>query len=187
MKKTLSFIGLTLAGICFIVTGYFCQFYYTRYRETVTETKWRLNDFNARLGKLEEHKSRELTPIQISGWISTTDRKTSDDWPVFAFPEGNSTGPFTAAGNKGGPTISPEIRIARGSTNDFEFNVSIPDHFGKVTDAWFTHGGPFQDLTAFDRFRVFRVNGTNAVQLSVLLKPGASVGMRFEIMVLCQQ
>lgn len=187
MKRTLSFLAVTCAAVCIVVAGFVSHFYYSRYEDAETELLRRIDQFNARLGRLEEHKARELAPVQISGWISTTDRDRSTDSPIKYFPEGNSSGPFEAISVKGGPIIRPEIRIPAGSTNDLEFDLKIPDHFGKIVDAWFSHAGPFQDLTSFSQFRVNCPYGTNAIRLWVQLRPGASVQMQFEILVLVQR
>jgi hypothetical protein len=51
-----------------------------------------------------------------------------------------------------------------------------------VVDAWLSHGAPFQQLAAFDELRVYTTLKTN-----MFPKPGASVQMELEFVLLCQK
>ncbi|HSH95841.1 MAG TPA: hypothetical protein VK968_16975, partial [Roseimicrobium sp.] len=73
MKKLISFSALTLAGVVFTVSIYFCAFFYNRYHNGVTELEVRINSFDMRLDKLEGHKAKGFNVSHVWGMISTTD------------------------------------------------------------------------------------------------------------------
>jgi len=188
MKKNLLLVvALTIAGVCCVVTAYFCQFYYTRYQSTVTELESRINSFDMRLAKLEGHKSRELTPVRVWGVLSTTDR-SADTSPLLEPSPGRNGGHlFEAVNAKGGPLIRPEFRLPAGSITNYEYDILIEEQFGIVASAWLSHAEPYQDLAAFEQFRVYCPNKTNIVRLIARAKPNASIKMRFDIVVLCER
>src|SRR6266568_4881212 len=101
-------VALTIAGMCCVFTAYFCQFYYTRYQGIVSESEYRINRFDMRLGTLEAHKSRELTPVRIWGMISTTDRPADERIRFYWSSETHADNYFKAVNMKGGPCIEPE-------------------------------------------------------------------------------
>jgi hypothetical protein len=181
MKKAIPFVALIVAGICVVEAVYFCGFYYTR------ELQSRLNYFDHRLATLEAHKSRQLTPVHFWGVISTSDKPTEEHIRFYLSSEKQPDGFFEAVGAKGGPLVVPELRLPVGSTTNCTFNIKIGSQFGIVADAWLSHAAPYQDLAAFDDLRVYSARGTNHVTLVAQLKPGASVQMRFSILVLCEQ
>jgi hypothetical protein len=187
MKKAMSYFALTVAGVCCVVAAYFCHFYYTRYQSTVTELESRINGFDMRLATLEGHKSRELTPVRFWGVISTSDRPADEGVRFYLSSEKHPDDFFEAINAKGGPMIRPELRLPTGSTTNCEYDIQIESQFGIVADAWLSHAASFQDLAAFDEFSVYSPNRTNMVRLIARPKPGTSVQMRFEIVVLCEK
>lgn len=187
MKKAISFLALTIAGVCMVVAAYFCHFYYTRYQSTVTELESRINGFEMRLATLEVHKSRELAPVRLSGVISTSDRPAEENSGFYQSTEKYPGDFYDATVSKAGPMIQPELRLPVGSTTNCVYDIRIDGKFGIVADAWLSHAASFQDLAAFEEFRVYSPNITNMVRLIARPKPGASVQMRFEIVVLCEK
>jgi hypothetical protein len=179
-------IALTIAGMCCVFTGYFCHFYSARYQRIVSALDYDMNRFEMRLGTLEAHKSRELTPIRIWGLISTSDRP-KDSLGRFSLSEYHPDDYFEAINAKGGPFIRPELRLRTGSTTNCEYDIQVASQFGVVADAWLSHAEPYGDLAAFDQFRVYSPNKTNIVRLIARPRSGASVQMRFEIVVLCEK
>jgi hypothetical protein len=178
--------ALTIAGVSCVVAAYFCYFYYTRYRNTVTELESRINGFDMRLSTLEGHKSRELTPVRVWGVISTTDRPPYKSVPFYSSSEKHPEGFFETINAKGGPLIRPELRADAGCTN-CAYEIQVERQLGIVTDAWLSHAEPYQDLGAFEEFRAYCPNKTNIVRLIARPKSGASIQMRFEIVVLCEK
>jgi hypothetical protein len=186
MKKIVPLgVAVAIVAACLMVAGYFCQFYYTRYQSTVTELESRINSFDMRLGRLEAHKSRELTPVRVWGRISTTDRPPDEHMLGYLSSEKRADDYFEAINAKVGPLIRPELRVPAGSTTNCEYAIEMANQFGIVADAWLSHAAPYQDLAAFDEFRVYCPNRTNIVRLIVRPKAATSVQMRFEIVVLC--
>lgn len=186
MKKMANYIGLTLAGICCIVAAYFCQFYYHRYKTLTTSLEGHVSSFEQRLASLENHKSRELTPVRVWGKISTTDLPPDEHMKFYdgEKPPGVS---FEIVNSKGGTLIRPELRLPAGATNNCEFALHVWENRGYLVDAWLSHAAPYQDLASFEEFRVVPMRGTNIVRLIARPKPGASIQMRFEILVLGQK
>jgi hypothetical protein len=187
MKKAATFFALTLAGVCLVVAAYFSQFYYTRYNNTVTHLESRISSFDTRLATLEGHKARTLTPVRVSARISTTDRPPDEHMLGYLSSEKHPDDFFEAINAKGGPLVRPEIRLPAGATTNCVFEIQVASQFGIVADAWLSHAAPYQDLAAFDEFRVYTPNQTNIVRLVARPKPGASVQMRFDILVLCEK
>jgi len=178
-------VALTIAGVCCVVAGYFCQFYYSRYHDAVTGLESSINFFDMRLSRLEAHKSRELTPVHVRGMISTTDRPLDEHMLGYLSSEKRPDNYFEAINAKGGPSIRPELRVPVGSTTNCEYDIQIEDQFGVVADAWLSHAKPYQDLAAFDEFRVYCPGKTNRVKLIARPRRDASVQMRFDLVVLC--
>lgn len=187
MKKAISFVALTVAGVCCVVAAYFCHFYYTRYHDAVAGLESEINSFDMRLARLEAHKSRQLTPVHVWGMISTADQPADEHLLGYASSEKHPDNFFEAIGAKDGPLIRPELRLPVGSTTNYEFDIQIEDRFGIVADAWLSHGEPYRDLAAFEQFRVYCPNGTNIVRLIARPKLDASIKMRFDIVVLCER
>jgi hypothetical protein len=119
--------------------------------------------------------------------ISTSNRPPDKELSIYASTEKHPDDVFEVIGCKGGPLISPELRLKPDSSTNCEYDIQIENQFGKVADAWLSHAEPYQDLAAFEEFRVFRPYGTNIVRLIARTKPGASVQMRFDIVVLCEE
>src|SRR5258706_1322236 len=115
-KPILLVVALALAGVCCVVSAYFCQFYYTRYQNTVTELEYRINSFDMRLATLEGHKSRELTPVRVWEMISTTDRPADSSQLLEVSPGGNGDDFFETVKAKCGPVIRPEFMLPAAST-----------------------------------------------------------------------
>ena len=170
-----------------MLAAYFCHFYYTLYRNTVTELENRINDFDMRLASLEGHKSRELTPVRVWGVLSTSDRPADDTIRSYLSSERHPDGFFEVTDAKGGPLVRPELRLPADSTTNCVYDIQVPNQFGEVADAWLSHAAPYQDLAAFDEFEVYSRNATNLVRLIARPRPGASVQMRFEILLLCEK
>jgi hypothetical protein len=188
MKKAITFLALTLAGVCLVVAAYFCHFYYSRYQSAVTELEGRINSFDLRLASLEGHKSRELTPVQVWGMILTSDRPPDEHMQLYLSSEKHPDGYFEAVNAKGGALIRPEIRLSTNPATNSEYDVHIDSQFGIVAGAWLSHAEPYQDLAAFEEFLIYcPPNKTNMVRLIARAKPGASVKMRFDIVILCEQ
>jgi hypothetical protein len=187
MKKAATFFALTVAGVCLVVAAYFCQFYYTRYQTTVTGIEGRIISFDMRLATLEGHKARTLTPVRVWAVISTADRPPDRGIRFYLSSEQHPDGFFEAINAKGGPLVRPELRLPAGATTNCVYDIQIASHFGIVADAWLSHAAPYQDLAAFDEFRLYSPNRTNIVRLIARPKPGASVQMRFDILLLCEK
>jgi hypothetical protein len=187
MKKAISFIALTIAGVCIVAAAYFCHFYYSRYLSVVTELEGRISSFDMRLATLESHKSRELTPVRFWAVISTSDKPRDDGLYFYLSSEKHPDNFFEAINAKGGALVRPELRIPAGSTTNCVYDIQVESQFGIVADAWLSHAEPYQDLAAFEEFRVLSPNKTNVVRLIARPKPGASVQMRFDILVLCEK
>ena len=170
-----------------MVAAYFCQFYYTRYRNTVTELEYRITSFDTRLGTLEAHKSRELTPVHVWGVISTADRQEDEHLHFYLSSEKHPEGYFEAINAKGGPLIRPEFRLPAGATTNCEYDIQIESQFGNIADAWLSHAEPYQDLGRFEEFRVRPSGRTNVVRLIVRPQQNASVQMRFDLVLLCEK
>jgi len=190
MKKAIPFVALTAAGICMVVTAYFCQFYYTRYQNAenaLARLESRINYFDNRLNTLEAHKSRQLTPVRFWGVISTSDKPADEHIRFYLSSEKHPDDFFEAINAKGGPLIRPELRLPAGSTTNCAYDIQVGGQFGIVADAWLSHAAPYQDLAAFDDFRVYSPNRTNIVRVIARPKPGASVQMRFYVVLLCEQ
>jgi hypothetical protein len=187
MKKAATFFAFAVAGVCLVVAAYFCHFYYTRYQSTVTELESRISSFDMRLATLEAHKSRELTPVRVWAVVSTTDKPADEHVRFHLSSEKHPDDFYEAVGAKDGPMVRPEIRLPAGATTNFVFDIQVSSQFGIVADAWLSHAEPYQDLAAFDEFRVYSPNRTNIVRLIARPKPGASVQMRFDILILCEK
>ena len=188
MKRFLPLVlALTIAGVCCVVAAYFCQFYYSRYHSAVTDLESRINSFDMRLGRLEAHKSRELTPVRVWAVISTSDRPADERVRFYLSSEKHPDDYFEAINAKGGPLIRPEIRLPAASTTNCVYDIQVASQFGIVADAWLSHAEPYQDLAAFDEFRVYSPNRTNIVRLIARPKSGASVQMRFDLLLLCEK
>jgi len=56
-----------------------------------------------------------------------------------------------------------------------------------VADAWLSHAEPYKDLAAFDELRVYSLDRTNIVRVIARPKPGASVQLTFDILLLCEK
>lgn len=170
-----------------MVAAYFCHFYYTRYRNSVTELESRINGFDMRLATLEAHKSRELTPVHVWGMISTADRSEDGNLHFYLSSQALPVGYFEAINAKGGPLIRPELRLPPDSSTNCEFVIQIAGQFGTLSDAWLSHVEPYQDLAAFEEFRVFCPDKTNALRLVARTRHGVSIQMRFDLVLLCQK
>jgi hypothetical protein len=98
----------------------------------------------------------------------------------------NVVGYFIDAGFKGGPAIAPEIRLPAGSTNVHEFDVTMGETMMEdgVVDAWMTVPFPASNAADFEQLYVYRPRDTNVMRLVMQLKPGRSVKMRFNLVVL---
>ena len=187
MKKAISFVALTIAGVCIVVAAYFCHFYYSRYQSVVTGLESRISSFDMRLATLEGHKSRELTPVRVWAVISTSDKPADEGIRFYHSSEKHPDDFFEAINAKGGPLVRPEFRLPAGAITNCVYDIQVDGQFGIVADAWLSHAEPYQDLAAFDEFRVYSPNRTNIVRLIVRPKPGASVQMRFDILILCER
>jgi hypothetical protein len=191
MKKIFTCLGIAFVGVCCIMAAYYCHFKYSLYQGT--KTRWqsdldgldsRIQQMEWRMRRLEAHKVRNLKPFHLSCEISTTDQ------PAFGSLNpmpANTNGIFAARHGKCS-SVEPEFRLPAGATNEFEFDIDIPEYFGSPVDAWLSHAGAYQDLAAFDVFhvyRAFRAGETNKVKLIAQVKTNSSVKMRFDIVVLC--
>ncbi|PWU10864.1 MAG: hypothetical protein C5B50_24635 [Verrucomicrobia bacterium] len=186
MKKIFTLTAaVTVSVVCCVVAAYYCHYYYTLYHHNVTELESRINSFDMRLGTLEAHKCKELTPFSCWGLISTTDREADGDSHTRGGWEQNKL--FKVENAKGGPVIRPEIRLAVGSSTNTEYRIVIEDQFGSVADAWLSHAEPYSNLAGFEEFKVYCDQGTNMVRLIARAKPGASFTMRFDLVLLCQK
>jgi hypothetical protein len=190
MKKAVSFVLFALAGVCCVVAAYFCQFYYSSHHNDATKLESmesRMNYFDVRLAELEAHKSRELTPVHIWGRISTSDQLVNEHMLGYLSLDKHHEGFFEAVNAKGGAFIRPEIRLPVNSATNSEFDIQIDSQFGNVADVWLSHAEPYQDLASFEQFKIYCPHKTNMVRLIARAKPGASIEMRFDMVVLCQQ
>lgn len=146
-----------------------------------------VDSFDQRLARLEAHKAKELTPVRVHGFISTTDHP-EEDWQRRMFPSRERTdSQFMAVDSKGGAFVYPEFRLPVGSTNRYEFEIRVESQSGTVVDAWLSHGAPYHNLAAFDEFLVYCPRGSNLVKLIVQPKANASVKLRFDMVVLSQR
>jgi len=187
MNKIATFLALTVAGVCLVVAAYFCHFYHTRYQSTVTDLESRINSFDMRLATLEGHKARTLTPVRVWAVISTADRPLSERVRFYRSSDQHPDGYFEAINAKGGPLVQPEIRLPAGATTNCVFDIQVETQFGMVADAWLSHAEPYKDLAAFDELRVYSLDRTNIVRVIARPKPGASVQLTFDILLLCEK
>jgi hypothetical protein len=187
MKKAITPIVLTGSGVSILIAAYFCHFYYTRYQTTVTQLESRINSFDMRLATLEAHKSRQLTPVSVWAVISTTDKPPDQGIRFYLSSERHPDDFFEAINAKGGPLVRPELRISPVAATNCVYDIQVESQFGIVADAWLSHAQPYQDLAAFDEFRVFSLNKTNIVRLIAKPKLGSSVQMRFDMVILCEK
>jgi hypothetical protein len=67
------------------------------------------------------------------------------------------------------------------------YDIQVDRQFGIVADAWLSHTAPYHDLAAFEEFRVSWPNRSNIVRVVARPKPGVSVQMRFDILLLCER
>jgi hypothetical protein len=184
MKKLLSFLQLPVAAVCGVVAVFFCLYYYTRYQCAVTRLESMIDSFDQRLANLEAHKAKELTPVHVHGFISTTDHP-EEDWLRRLFPSReHANDQFMVVDSKGRAFVYPEFRLPAGSTNRHEFEIRVEGLSGPVADAWLSHGEPYHDLAAFDQFGVYCPRGSNLVKLIVQPKTNASIKLRFDMVVL---
>ena len=187
MRKAITYVALTCVGVSLITAAYFCQFYYTRYQSNVTDLEQRVSRFDMRLAALEGHKSRELRPVHVVGMISTTNQPADESMLFRPSPNQIADGYFEAANAKGGPFIRPEIRLSGGSATNSVFDIHVESQLGRVADAWLSHAAPFQDPAAFDEFHIYCPNTSNVVRLIARAKPGASVKLRFDVVILFER
>lgn len=186
--KRATFFALIVAGVLLVLAAYFCHYYYARYQSTVTELESRINSFDMRLATLESHKARTLTPVRVWAVISTADKPPDENVRFYLSSEKHPPDFFEAINAKGGPLVRPEIRLPADTTTNCVYDIQVDSQFGIVADAWLSHAEPYQDLAAFDEFRVYSPNkGANTVRLIARPKAGASVQMRFDILLLCEK
>lgn len=183
MKRIVAIaIATTFVAVCCIVAAFSCHFYYQRFRGHFESVDDRINSFDARLGQLEAHKARELRPVRYWGIISTSDRPANERVGMHVKRPDDF---YEGIGAKDGPLIAPELRIRSNATTNCEYTVRFPSHREVVlADAWLSHAAPYQDLAAFEEFRAFVPYRTNVVKIIARPKAGASVQMRFDIVVL---
>lgn len=187
MKTPLTIIALSIAVICSIVAVSLSHLYFTRSEHTATVLGGHINSLGMRVADLESHKSREFVPVRVWAVVSTSDRP-QDDRVRFHLPSEKFPDNYLEVVNaKGGALVRPELRIPANSTIDNIFDIHIEKQFGPVTDAWLSHSQPYQDLSAFDEFRILPPNHENIVRIVARLKPGASVQMHFDIVLLCEK
>ena len=167
------------------MAAYFCQFYYHRYKTLTTSLEGHVSSFEQRLASLENHKSRELTPVRVWGKISTTDLPPDEHMKFYdgEMPPGVS---FEIGNSKVGWHIHPELRLPAGATSNCVYDLHVRGKEGYLVDAWLSHAAPYQDLASFEEFRLIPLRGTNIVRLTARPKPGAFIQMRFEILMLGQ-
>ena len=106
---------------------------------------------------------------------------------LYLSSEKHPEGYFEAINAKGGPLIRPELRLPADCTTNCEYTIQIESQFGALADAWLSHAAPYQALAAFDEFRVSCPGKTNIARLVARPRHGASLQMRFEIVLLCQK
>jgi hypothetical protein len=187
MKKAISFVVLSIVGVFMVVAAYFCHFYYYRYQNVVTGLESSISSFDMRLATLEGHKARQLTPVRVWAVISTSDKPADDGIRFYLSSEKHPDDFFEAINSKGGALVRPELRLPAGATTNCVYDIQVESQFGIVADAWLSHAEPYQDLAAFDELRVYSPNRTNIVRVIARPKPGASIHMRFDILILCEK
>lgn len=186
MKRLMaSTVAVTFAGVCCAISVYFSALYYHRHKNDSTLVQSYIPAFDMRLGRLEAHKARELRPERYWGIISTSDRPEDKGLQFYRSSAQHPADYYEGIGAKGGSVIRPELRLSAGAAADQEFTIQFPSGREVVlADAWLSHAAPFTDLAAFEEFRAFVPYRTNVVTIIARPKPGASVHMRFEIVVL---
>jgi len=165
MKKISSFLALIIAGVCCIAAAYFCQFYYSLYKSSATA----------------------LDGLHFSGLISTVDVAPDKYMPRTESLATKADNHYDAVNAKGGAVVVPEIRLPPISETNLEFDIYVENQFGVVSDVWLSRPEPYAEMDKFDWFRLSCPNGTNMVKLIARPKPGASIKMRFDFVVLCQK
>ncbi|MGV3755536.1 MAG: hypothetical protein ACO1QS_09155 [Verrucomicrobiota bacterium] len=184
MKRILPYLlALVLGAI--LTNAYYAHRLSMANVATVSELESKYNSLHQRLSRIEE-KTRQVTPFQVWGFVSTTDQPVADEWPFEHYRTNAIGGYLIDSGFKGGPAIRPEIRLPVGTTNIHEFDVRLVDRMqgDVVIGGWMRTARPDDDLSGFERFYVYRPAGTNVLRLVMQLKPGRSVKMRFDLTVM---
>jgi hypothetical protein len=83
--------------------------------------------------------------------------------------------------------VRPEFRLPTGATSNCVYDIEVESHFGIIVDAWLSHAAPYRDLASFEEFHVYAPYRTNIVRLVARPKPGASIQMRFDMLILCER
>ena len=183
MKRILPFaVVLTVAGVCCIVSAYFCHFYYTLYRHASTELE---QSVDSRITSLQYEvellaKQKHFTPIRAHGVISTTDKEADH----CAGEPTTDPGHYQLGYSKSGWVVCPELRVPAGSVSRHEFDITLSPPTMRVMDAWVTPPGQPEALAFFETFSVRPNEGTNSLKLTVRAKPGVSIKHPFTMVVL---
>jgi len=184
MKRTLPYLVALVLG-AMLTNAYYAHRMSSQKVSTVSELESKYNSLHQRLSRIEE-RTRQVTPFQVWGFVSTTDQPVADQWPFDYYRTNPVEGYLIDAGFKGGPAIAPEIRLPVGTTNIHEFDVRLVGRMqgDDVIGGWMRTARPDDDLSSFERFYVYRPAETNVLRLVMQLKPGRSVKMRFDLTVM---
>lgn len=179
MKKFFATLFIACVALpILVVTTYYAHFYYSLHREAVTqldkEIGPKLDDLEARVGRLENHRPRNATPRIVKGAISTPDKPSSSSWPKLNNSSTN-TAELQVVEKNGSLWIVPELRITPGTPQ--EFTILVPPEIGKVSNAWLSFTEPLDGLAAFETLSLYK--WTNSIHLNVQAKAGASFQMEF--------
>jgi hypothetical protein len=180
-KRIAEISTLVLIIAACTIAGIFIGLSLAQYRAT-TKLEKEMSSLSMAVGTLAI-QPRELQVGHFTGFISTSDRSgIAPDW--FArgrFPAENH---LKVGASKPWPHshVYPEVRLPFGAATNFEYTIDI-QQFGRVVDVWLSRTSP---KAAFDSFEEFEIKwqSTNSATLTGRLKPNASVGMQFEIVIL---
>jgi hypothetical protein len=67
------------------------------------------------------------------------------------------------------------------------YEIHVPSSEGVVADAWLSHAAPYTDLASFEEFQIYHPNMANMLELIVRPKPGTSIQMHFDVVVLTER
>lgn len=170
---------LTFAGVCCIITAYYCHFYYTLYQENRGDLQLhvdnQISELRQQLGDLA--KQRHFSVIRAWGVISTTDLPGDESL-------GYLTNPPTLGFSKDGWMIEPELRLDSGSNYFHEYRITLWPTNTRVLDAWVSPPGDPEANSAFETFSILPDEGTNSLTLRVLASRKTSVRHKFTVVVL---
>ncbi len=83
-----------------------------------------------------------------------------------------------------GSKIAPELRLPHGSTNTHVFRITLANQMEAAAGAWLSQLVPYQGGEQMQEFSAYLLPMTNVIEITVQLKPHASVSMPFTLVVM---